>query len=226
MRFFIICLLGCLALGCDGFLDNAPVDVSSPLNPSNPPASSPPPDEPQAPSVTSEWGILQCHHTQIEAFNVQLKKFLSGYTNPANMTSWLFKCSKQSSWKGGVWIRGNVSFTDGLYSHPFSQNLSEISEDSYLELHIVNSQELPIAILKMTPIPYGSKIEGSHITLGFQDAVGKIFLSGPVAEDGVFSGDFIYENLRTWQGTAGGYTGNIGRFSIPICSLLDCSTSP
>lgn len=227
MRLFCLLIFISMGLGCEALFREAP--VAPPLSPgaggSPPGRVNPSSKTPPAPQSQSEWGVIKCSHSQ-EAqrlFNQQLKRFLSSKTDPQTMI-WFVNCSGRSDLKGGTWIRGSVQFKDGDFDpQSTSQNLIGISASSYIEIHIVASNGRPVATLGLKAVEYSSKVEGSFIILAFEDGGGKVFLEGEV-ENGLFTGVFNYQNSKTYTGQSGGYRGTIGKFSIPVCSLIQCAT--
>ena len=122
-----------------------------------------------------------------------------------------------------MFIRGKVNFEDNKtfnFSSP-SQHLS-VAESSYLEIHIVNIDNKAVARIKMQAIAFAGEVEGNVATLAFSDRKGKAFLNGSV-ENRFFSGIFEFENFTDWQGSNQGYRGQIGKFTIPACSLFTCN---
>ena len=234
MRFLQFCLTAFLFSACDGW-NRAPDTNGGFYNPHVPPSL----DQlqglhdrqnPSAPSSQDtcrtrkpiDWGVLKCHEDQIKLFNDQLRNFLSASMDPRNLGA--VDCSNRKDLKGGAFIRGNVEFENGELFNPCSLNQNmEVSENSYLDFHAVGIGGRSVAQLHMKAIPYAGTVRGSTVTLAFSlpRSRGKVFLRGLV-ENGVYSGDFVFENSTSYQGSAYGQRGRLGKFSIYACSLLSC----
>lgn len=221
MRGFLL-LLSCFLIGCDSsFFRLPPSRVTSIPRPGN--------DSQESSSTTSsqnQWGVVRCPEKQANLFNQHIKRFLSTTLNAQAQRSLEYiRCRKSNNHlQGGFWIRGTVNFENGEYyqRNSFTQQL-DVSENSFLEIHIVDIYNKVLAQIRMQAIPYAGGVNGNHIALAFSDSKGKVLLDGTV-KDGLFSGPFVYENFTTWEGGSRGYRGEMGFFVIPVCSLLNCST--
>ena len=219
-------------LSCEAF-QGGPVPVGNsgyppwpgPL-PGNPPPFSPE-DGSKAPGTdpkVTNWGVIKCDESQLEVFNVALRKFLHSTMNPTTVPR--VNCSKRTDLKGGIWIRGKVYFENNATFDPqsSSQNLN-VSTSSRLEIHIVGVNNKQIPTIVMRAEPYAGAVHGQYATLVFSNKKGQVTLDGTI-ENGVFSGTIGYENFTTWKGGSTGYKGQMGFFSIYACSLFSCGSSP
>lgn len=189
------------------------------------PIAEPPPQPSSLPTQSqSQWGVVKCHEDQKNLFNEGLKKFLSSTKSKAKM-NWFVNCAGNIDLKGGAWIKGFVQFTDGTFDpQSTSQKLVDISSNSYLEFHVISSDNRPILAIKLNSIPYESQVDGQFLVLSFQDNAGSVHLEGTL-ENNIFNGEFQYKNFTKYDGTTNNLdSGTIGRFSIPVCSLITCKS--
>ena len=208
--------LSLFLFGCEGFYKVPPANPYA-IPPAGPSDNIPPlsPDKPP-----EEFGVLKCHESQEGRFLKELKQFLSPSIHPNQIP--LVNCSGRTDLKGGVWIRGEVNFEDDAVFDPNSETQQlYVSRGSYLEIHVVGIDNKPFPGMKLNAVPFIGSVEGQLIVLAFQDQKGRVDLDGTVA-NGVFSGPFKYKNFTTWEGGSYGYEGQIGHFSIHVCSLLNC----
>ena len=230
MRFFLIISVFSL-LACSAFRQAPPATVGSGI----PIGSRPNPYPQQAtPAVATpntatqqDFGVVKCHSSQATQFNNQVRNFLSTSADP-NQAQYLVKCANTPQWKGGFFIKGKVYFDGQKFSaQSRSQNLA-VSQNSYLEIHIVSTTGRPVTpTIKMQIEPFASAVRGQDATLVFQDNKGKVFLNGTVAQDEknglLFSGTFEFQNFTAWNGSSQGLSGTIGTFAIPACRFFDCA---
>ena len=225
MKFYCLFLISLFLLNCEGF-KNAPeaqsgTDQSSTIDPTNPQGPSFPPEQ------TAKWGQthkMLCHESQMEQFNTELKKFFSTTKAPNEMPS--VNCSDKTDLTGGLFFGGRAVFENGaLFDLQSTSQQLDVANNSYLNIQIIKTDNQEFAKFKMQAIPYAGGVSGNTVTLAFADIKGKVFLNGAV-ENGQFIGIFEYENLTTWQGGISGYSGQLGRFSLPACDLLKCSVQP
>ena len=206
-------------MACGGLFRPPPV-LPPPID-SFPSSNQPPSD----PATTTKWGVVKCQKEASQQFNKAVGLFLSSAVDPRTITRLIINCFGDEKLKGGMFIRGKVNFEDDktFDSLSSSQYLSVAAESSYLEIHIINIDNKAIARLNMKAIPFAGGVEGNVATLAFSDRKGKIFLNGSV-ENGFFSGIFEFENFTDWQGSNQSYRGQIGKFTIPACSLFTCNS--
>ena len=189
-----------------------------------------------------EWGIATCYKDQTlntEEFNKRLKLFLSASINPNKMNWWVrcdFKTKEYKEWKGGVYLKGTVSFERGAFN-PQDQSQSLKPKEGDIEIHILDSngniirpnpQNLKNEYIRMRIVPSLSSITGTNVNLVFKDTKGQITLNGPVKwnekrQEYVISGDLSFTNYTSFNGLGQFYKGQIGYFGIPACSFLTCS---
>jgi len=214
---------------------------NSHLNPTNNNPLNPDPQGNQnKPAITlpsdSGWGLVRCEGREFnyEVFTNNIKRFLSTSTNP-NRMNWWIKCNfndeSYQSWKGGVFLRGNVSFLNQAKFDPtnLSQNLKPRQQSSYLEIHIVDYQgNLVINPIRMDKLDeLSSSANGNSFTLVFKDDKGEVKLEGRVERneqrrDWVLSGNMSFTNYIDYRGIETNYNGFIGLFAIPACQFLAC----
>ena len=232
MRFYFLFVLSFCFLGCEAFRRAPPAKVASSVNagqltplpaPLDEQASDASPSSKPANQLpVTEWGVVRCHESQYDLFNTEIQKFLSTTVDPRRMVTPVNCIKSRQDLQGGMWIRGEVHFENGSVFDPLSTSQQlDVSENSYLEIHIVGIDNKRIAGISLKAISYGGSVRGNFVTLAFADKKGKVLLNGSV-ENGIFSGTFEYENFITWQGGSQGHSGQIGRFSILACSLLNC----
>ena len=223
-------------MGCGGIYDPT-VRVRPPAkfpfgNPNTSP-SDPSSPNPLIPQTVSEWGVVKCSDS--DHFNLEIQDFLSSTVDPFSVPN--VSCSKKDTDTGGIFIRGNVNFKNDAIFSPYSTSQSlYVSDNSYLEIHIVSYNNKRIANLRMDVVPFSSKVEGNFVVLTFQDQKGKVRMDGTI-KDGKLSGVFEFENFIDWRGSnyqGGDYRGGsdyngqgqIGSYSIHACSLLNCNSVP
>ena len=213
---------------------NAPGDPNNPANPNNPnnPNNQ---DLPVTLPSDRQWGLVRCDERSWPylEFNKQLKNFLSTSNDP-NRMNWWVKCDftdqRFKNWKGGVFIRGKISFQrDKFNPVSESQNLHSFGRSSHLEIHIVDHlQKTVITPIRMQLAELSSSISGNNVTLVFKDEKGEITLKGtvnknPKINDFTVSGDMTFINYVDYKGVSRKYGGFLGYFEIPACSFLDCA---
>ena len=213
-------------------------DPNNPNNPNNPNDSnnSDDPDTQNLPiTLTSDrnWGLVWCDEQSwsTENFNEQIRSFLSTSYNPKDMKWWIkcnFNDERFKIWKGGVFIRGRVSFQTGRFNpNSPTQNLSP-SLGSSLQIHILDSKgNEVIKPITMNINPLSSSLTGNNIILVFKDEKGEVTLNGTANEnkkikDFTISGNMEFINYIDHLGQSRRFGGFLGYFEIPACSLLDC----
>lgn len=173
---------------------------------------------------TTQWGVVRCQASQFDRFQQEIRKFLRAVMNPSSINV-AVSCVKGSSSKGGFFIKGQVLFENSasFALSNFSQKL-DVSEESFLDIHIVGADNRPIKVMNMPAVPYAGAVDGNIVSLTFsnESSTTKIFLDGTV-ENAIFSGLFKYINSITYRGVFQESNGIIGHFSIPACSLLNCA---
>ena len=225
MKLYYLFLISLFLLNCEGF-KKAPdaqsgTDQPSTIDPTNPQGPSFPPEQ------TAKWGQphkMLCHESQMEQFNTELKKFLSTTKAPNEIPP--VNCSDKTDLTGGLFFGGKAVFENGaLFDLQSTSQQLDVSDNSYLEIQITGTDHKKFVKFTMQAVPYAGGVSGNIVTLAFADNKGKVLLNGAV-ENGQFLGIFEYENFTTWQGEISGYSGQLGRFSLPACDLLKCSAQP
>ena len=179
-----------------------------------------------------QWGLVRCDGKSLktEAFNSNVKNFLSTSNDPGRMAWWVkcnFNDSKFKNWKGGVFIRGQV-FVQSNKSNPESQQLIPTEKSSYIEIHILDHIEgIVINPIRMQIVKLSSSISKNTVTLVFKDDKGEVTLKGIVNKNSkinafTISGNMFYLNYVDHAGTKTNYSGFLGYFEIPVYSFLSC----
>ena len=221
MKLAYVFLFSVLFFGCEAFYRVPPATVGSNINQPPIPTNTSPENAENNPVFQQipKWGVVKCHEEQYNLFNKELKKFLSATINPQTVQA--VNCTDRTDIKGGMFIKGSVTFEGGAVFDPSSNTqYLDVANSSSIEIHIVGIDNRLIKAFKMKALPYGSLVEGNLITLALHDDEGKVFLEGSV-ENKLFTGVLKYENNTTYQGRSG-FSGSIGRFSIYACELLQC----
>lgn len=184
-----------------------------------------------------QWGLVRCDGKSLttEAFNSNVKSFLSTSSDPRGMTWWV-KCDFNNKafkiWEGGVFIKGQVFFQRNKFNpNSQSQNLNPVERSSYIEIHIIDHIGQPVInTIRMGLVKLSSSIQGQTATLVFKDEKGEVTLEGtvnknPKINDFTLSGNMSYLNYVDYSGTRLRYGGFLGYFAIPACSFLSCDNS-
>ena len=105
------------------------------------------------------------------------------------------------------------------------------NNDSYASMIQMKIPDLKDTKTTETPIRINidrsaSIIRGQNASLVFKDTKRKIFMKGSISSNTynqlVFTGQFDFQNFRTWSGSSPGYQGSIGTFRIVACRFFDC----
>lgn len=123
----------------------------------------------------------------------------------------------------GVFFGGRVRLTSGSLTTGFG---GVIASDSSIVIQVrdyapqfQNVPPLPAIELKTAQ----GQISGNDVQIVFWDAYGAIEMRGQIdSARGVFTGVIKYDNNITYDGRQPGAAGNLGNFSIPICSFFAC----
>ena len=223
---FLSFLTGLSLISCNYFLQNQqPKDpnhiptqtyqkpVTNPNNPTNPTTS--------GTKNPSSWGIVKCNRIEdFQAFNLQVRQFLSTSENPNNLPG--ISCTNDHP--GGFFFKGSIVF-EGDAKFSKSGTTLHVHESSYIEIHVTDGKNKPILKkpIELFAAPVAGKVSPEGLAvLNFKDSKGEVSLEGEVEEE-FFTGKFKYKNYTTWEGAATGLSGTIGPFKIRTCMFFKCS---
>ncbi len=221
MRFFCLLSLSLFLLACDDLYSSPPSTVSPYQTTPFQQAEEDKASLKKAPAE-ERFGVVRCNKSQYSHFNNELLGFLSTTKKPEEIQGPVNCLKDRKDIKGGMLLTGEIFFEGNeLFDLENPPSNLELTKSSYLEIHIVNTHNKAIAVLKMPAVPTASTVSGNSAVLTFEDKKGRVSLDGVVNEKDVFTGPFKYENFVNWQGGAGA-SGTIGYFYIPVCRLFKC----
>jgi hypothetical protein len=137
------------------------------------------------------------------------RSFVSSFIDPVNVG--------EVNPSTGVKVSGRIQY-DGN---------GRILGQSFIDIIITDSHvgTTPNGVVNplrvMVPASSVQSTGGTGVQVTFSDSFGAILVSGSW-NGGTFSGTITFQNVRNHTGGAGGSSGTLGTFQIPVCSFFVC----
>jgi hypothetical protein len=125
----------------------------------------------------------------------------------------------------GIRFSGSVAVTNGSLRTYDGTNAVIHSASSItiqvLDQATVSRQSAPIPAIQFRQAQ--GQLMGNQAQITFGDAFGSITFVGVLnTTSNTFEGNVSYDNKIRWDGSSPGSAGNLGSFSIPLCSFFVC----